>query len=150
MRRNEYGRSRCPVGMTVGKLAVILVVMTASCLAPGASKSDKDQEFTRVYQHTYDEVFQASQEAIERTGYFITHKDKDKGTISGNGIFYSKTSVGLMSKKCTFDFHIETLNTKPETRVTINANVEVWGAPAASRLKERFSDELQKVLATYR
>ncbi len=54
-----------------------------------------------------------------------------------------------MGKKCTFDIHIETLNTKPETRVTINASVEVWGAPAASRLKERFSNELQKVLATY-
>ena len=149
MRRNEYGRFQSPAGMTVGKLAVILVVTVAS-LAPGASKSDKDQEFTRIYQHTYDEVFQASQEAIERMGYFITAKDKDKGTISGNGIFYSKTSVGLMGKKCTFDFHIETLNPKPETRVTIDANAEVWGAPAASRLKERFSNELQKVLATYR
>jgi len=60
-------------------------------------------------------------------GYFITAKDKDKGTISGNGIFYSKTSVGLKGRKCTFDIHIKTLNTKPETRVTINANVEVWG-----------------------
>ena len=61
-------------------------------------------------------------------GYFITAKDKDKGTISGNGIFYSKTSVGLKGRKCTFDIHIKTLNTKPETRVTINANVEVWGS----------------------
>ncbi len=115
-----------------------------------ARKSDKDQEFTRVYQYTYDEVFQASQEAIEQMDYFITHKDKDKGTISGNGIFYSKTSVGPMGKKCTFDIHIETLNTKPETRVTIKANVEVWGASASSRLKERLSSEIRKVLATYR
>jgi hypothetical protein len=55
-----------------------------------------------------------------------------------------------MGKKCTFDIHIETLNTKPETRVTIKANVEVWGASASSRLKERLSIEIQKVLATYR
>jgi hypothetical protein len=88
--------------------------------------------------------------AIERMGYFITAKDKDKGTISGNGIFYSKTSVGLKGRKCTFDIHIKTLNTKPETRVTINANVEVWGESASGRLKERLSNELQKVLATNR
>ena len=151
MRRNEYGRSRCPAGVTVGTLAVILVVMTVSCLAPGASKSDKDQEFTRIYQHTYDEVFQASQKAIERMGYFVTAKDKDKGTISGNGIFYTKTSVGIKGRKCSFDIHIETLNTSPQTRVTINATVKCIGGWApANTLKETFLTELQKVLSTYR
>jgi ankyrin repeat protein len=135
---------------TAGGHAEIRALLSQASLALGASKSDKGQEFTRIYQHTYDEVFQASQKAIERMGYFVTAQDKDKGTISGNGIFYTKTSVGIKGRKCTFDIHIETLNAKPETRVTINANVEVWGASASSRLKERFSNELQNVLATYR
>jgi ankyrin repeat protein len=145
--KTDNGVTALTAATAEGHTEVRALLLQASS-AP--AKSDTDQEFTRTYQHNYDEVFQASQVAIERMGYFVTAKDKDKGTISGKGIFYSKTSVGPMGKKCTFDIHIETLNAKPETQVTINANVEVWGASASSRLKERFSNELQNVLATYR
>jgi len=109
---------------------------------PSASAApNKDKEFTQVYQHTYDEVFQAIQETAERKGYFITDKDKDKGTItatSGN-------------RKVDFYMHVETLNTKPETRVTVMPKLKgtkLFGAGLAQD-SEDFLSELQKVLATY-
>ena len=151
MGRNEYGQSRNRAGMAIGRLALImLVVLTVVPLASGASK--KDKEATRIYSHTYDEVFQASLETIERMGYFVTAKDKDKGTISGDGIVkLVMGSAGPENKKCSFDIHIETLNTSPQTRVTINATVKCIGGWApANTLKETFLTELQKVLSTYR
>jgi hypothetical protein len=144
MRQNECGRFRCAVGATVGKLALtILVVLIVASSASGAPK-DKEQEFTRVYEHTYDEVFQASQEAIERMGLYVTAKDKDKGTISGEGIFYQG-----MGKKCIFDIHIEALNTKPETQVTVHAKVKGVLMGWEPELKRKILMELQQVLATY-
>jgi hypothetical protein len=116
-------------------------------LANAVPQQDKDQKYTRVYPHTYDEVFQASQETIERMGLFVADKDKDKGTINGNGRY--NPDGGPISKNCTLDIHIEALNTKPETRVTIHAKVKGvisgWEGP----LKDHFLIELQKVLSTY-
>jgi hypothetical protein len=119
----------------------MLVVLTVAPWAPGATKKDQNYESTHVYQHTYDEVFQASQEAIERLGYFVTGKDKDKGTISGNDA----------DGRISFDIHIEALNTKPETRVTMNVKFK-WCFSCAGSSKDaerRLSIQLQKVLATY-
>ena len=121
-------------------LAVMLAVLTVSCA--GVPSPKDHPEYTWITQHTYDNVFQASQEACARRRELVTASDKDKGTIRCEG----HSNHGLY----IFEVHIKALNTKPETRVTINANVEVWGAPAANRLKERFSNELQNVLATYR
>jgi hypothetical protein len=71
----------------VGFTALVLVLGVlifggyATCLpkpggaVPAVPGKDKDQESTRVFQHTYDEVFQASQEAIERMGLFLIAKD---------------------------------------------------------------------------
>lgn len=115
--------------------------------ANAAPQQDKDQKYTRVYPNTYDEVFQASQETVARMGLFVADKDKDKGTVNGNGRY--NPDGGPISKNCTLDIHIEALNTKPETRVTIHAKVKGvisgWEGP----LKDRFLIELQKVLATY-
>lgn len=151
MLRNDHGRSRCPVGATVGKLAGVLVVLTVASLAPGAPPKDNDEQSTRICSHTYDEAFQAAQETIERMGLYVTDKDKDKGTISGNGK-YKRLDWDHLNKY-TFDIHIETLNTKPETRVTINAKTGgVMGIRSLKEnaLKEDFLSELQKVLSTYR
>jgi hypothetical protein len=116
---------------------------------PAVPNNDKDQEFTRVYQHTYDEVFRATQETIERMGLYVTAKDKDKGTISGNGNF--KTNDGQAARPCTFDIHIEVLNTKPETRVTVSAKAKstFFRGNWEAAFKNVFSDQLQKVLSTY-
>jgi len=154
MRENEHGQFRSLGRLTAAALAALLGVLifggfAAALPKPGGALSgvpnkDKDQEFTRVYQHTYDEVFQASLETIERMGLFLTDKDKDKGTISGNGAY---DFGGNRPRKGTFDIHIEALNTKPETRVTINAKfrgMKDWAFP------ERFLSELQKVLSTYK
>lgn len=121
--------------------------------APSASavpSKDKNQEMTWVYSHTYDEVFQACQEVIERMGLFVAAKDKDKGTISGNGK-YQMTGEGFTP--ITFDVRIEALNTKPETRVTISnlkVKKEFLDRPVVERgFKGQFPVELQKVLSTY-
>src|SRR5208337_2315281 len=143
----------CSAKRTV--FAAIFLVLGALILggfagpsASGSPSNDKDKEFTRVYQHTYDEVFQASLETIERLGMFVTAKDKDKGTIAGNG----KTSASLT---VYFDIHIEAVNTTPETRVTINTTAKGGGVCPGCKsanmnyFKEHFSTELQKVLSTY-
>jgi hypothetical protein len=115
---------------------------------PAAPSKDKDQVFTQIYLHTYDEVFQASLEAIERMGLFVTAQDKDKGTISGKGSHQQK-GVQL-PRDWTFDIHIETLSTKPETRVTINASSRGWVlASEKAAFKQDMASELQKVLSTY-
>jgi hypothetical protein len=133
------------------------VVLTFASLASGAPKKDQDQETTRIYQHTYDEVFQASQEAIERLGCFVT--DKDKGTVSGSVQIIQKP--GSDPVDYPFDLHIEALNTKPETRVTINTDKWKsirWRGPTfsgwqikakESSFKVKLMSELQKTLATY-
>jgi len=119
----------------------MLVILTVPSLASGAPNKDKDkgQEFTQVYWHTYDEVFQASQVAIERLAYFVTGMDKDKGTISGN------TDSG----RVTFDLHIEALNTKPQSRVTIKVESTTRFKAVIPATADRIFKELQKVLATY-
>ena len=148
---NDCGRSRCPVGATVGKLAVILAVLTVATWAPGAPKKDKNidqtEQSTWVYQHTYDEVFQASLEAIERMGLFLTDKDKEKGTVSGKG---SHTLSGFFRPlQWTFGIQIEALNTKPETQVKITIGRPTHGGYAEAHFKRDLSSEIQKVLATY-
>ena len=110
--------------------------------APSASAApNKDKEFTQVYQHTYDEVFQAIQETVERKGYFVTDKDKDKGTVTATS----------SNRKVDFYIHVETLNTKPETRVTVIPKLKgskLFGSGLAQD-SEDFLKELQKVLSTY-
>jgi len=139
MHDNECGQSRSLRRLTAAAVAALLGILVITSLANAVP--NKDQESTQVYQHTYDEVFQASQEAIERLGYFVTDKNKDKGTVNGNA----------HERHCSFDIHIEPLNTKPETRATINAQCKglfpngTW----ARSVKETFLSEVQKVLATY-
>jgi len=154
--RNGCGGSRCPVGASVGKLAVMLVVLTVATWAPGAPNPDKDKDNDQpsiwVYQHTYDEVFQASLEAIERMGLFVTDKDKDKGTISGSG--NTVIRGGIRPTPWTFDIQIEALNTKPETRIKIDCRSQLdrkgkRNLGFEAYFRRDLSSEVQKVLATY-
>jgi len=139
MRRNERGLFRTRTGLAVVKLALImLVVLTVAPMALGASRNDKDVEFRQVYRHTFDEVFQASQEAIERLGWFVTGIDKDKGIIS----------CSFMNSKVTFDLQMETVSQKPETQVTI-VFIKT-GRVTKDSIWHTVSTELQKVLSTYR
>jgi hypothetical protein len=153
MRGNECRQSRSIAGAVIGRLALIaLVVLIAAPVNSGASKNEKDQETTRIYQHTYDEVFQASQEAIERMGMFLENKDKEKGTISGSGV-YKGAGGPTHTITIKFDIRIETVSTKPETRVTVNAKAK--GGPFGGdggwgkHFVLDYMGEVQKVLATY-
>ncbi|MGO9863141.1 MAG: hypothetical protein ACLPLR_05990 [Terriglobales bacterium] len=147
MSRTECGRSRCRAGVAVGKLAlIVLAVLTATSSAP-ASEQEMNQEGSQIYQHTYDEVFQASKKAVERKGWFVTASDKDKGTITGT----------MGNTKNSFNIHVEALNTKPETRVTLQIKWYYKKQWLVSKQMEQdgrnwvnsFLSELQKVLSTY-
>jgi len=134
MPRNKFVHSR---SLAVFGLAALVIAIAAVLFAPAALGNSDD--FVRISRHTYDEVFQGAQEAIERNGWFVTSTDKDKGIITGNGLF-GRT-------KNTFEVHIESVSPAPETRVTIDVKM--------SRINRKepavkFFTELQKVLATYR
>jgi hypothetical protein len=155
-KRYEFSWSAICAGVIAVALALgVLTVCgnAASSPKPGGAvpalpNKDKDQVFTQIYMHTYDEVFQASLEAIERMGLFVTAQDKDKGTISGKGSHQQK-GVQL-PRDWTFDIHIETLSTKPETRVTINASSRGWVlASEKAAFKQDMASTLQQVLSTY-
>lgn len=143
---NDNGRSSCQVGVTAGKLALIALVVLGFASLGQAAPNREPKEVTRVYSHTYEEVFQASLDAIERMGLFATDKDKDKGTISGNGDYRPRMMSVLI--KFTFNIHIEIVSTKPETRLTINFEQHPkTGEP--TRFADDFVIEVQKVLSTY-
>jgi hypothetical protein len=149
-RENELGRSQLTFAPVLGKLA--LVALSVSALAACASGlPSTEEDFTRTYGRTYDEVFQASQEAVERMGLFVKTQDKDKGTITGEGTYTPKGYTG--PSKFVFTINIKILNDKPETSATITA--ERKGGPLGreggeARFRDEFLIELQKVLATYR
>jgi len=146
---NESGRSRCSVGVAVGRLALItLVVLTAAFLFPAAQAKDNPKGYTAVYQHTYDEAFQAAQDAIERKGWLVTGTDKDKGIISGE--------VVNANNNQPFELHVQVVSQKPETRIDLFF-IRIkggWGKQYLKGAKDgwwgSFASELQKVLVTYR
>jgi hypothetical protein len=156
-RKNECERSWWSGRVAVTAFALVLGVLTfcgnaASLPKPGGAVpavpgKDKEEALTRVYQHTYDEVFQASLETIERLGMFVTDKDKDKGTISGNGEYsYPCGAAGPCRPKLTFDINVETVSAKPEVRVKIQMVPPRRGRGVFPPV---FFAELQKVLSTY-
>jgi len=141
MRENENGRFRPFGGLAVATLVLVLGVLATAFLVPAAPAKDNPEDFTRIYRHTYDEVFEGAQEAIERKGWFVGDADKDKGTITVNGV-YGRT-------KMTFEIHIEPVSPKPETRITINGVTKSSGVNRRD-LALQFFTELQKVLVTYK
>lgn len=149
MRRNECRESQRSVTAILFSLVLVtLVVVAAAILVPAAQAKDNSEENTRVYQHSYDEVFQASLQTIERMGVFVNAKDKDKGTISGSCLYQPPPAGGQY--KVTYDILIEALNTKPETQVRINVKAKSMFAGTVEKgFKMRFFTELQKVLSTY-
>jgi hypothetical protein len=130
-------------------LGVLVLGGFGASVAGGAPGKEKDEQLTRIYTHTYDEVFQASQETIERLGLTVTDKDKDKGTIGGDGEY--RMRIGDFAK-VNVQEHIETVSAKPEVRVTLVLKIKappLEGGMARNNFVLNFFDELQKVLATY-
>jgi hypothetical protein len=153
MCRNEFGLSRCTPYAAVGRLALIaLVALITAILSPAAQAKDKPEESTRVYEYTYDEVFQASLDAMERIGLYVTDRDKEKRTIRGKGGDCTPRG-SYMGNTCDLEIHIEIISSKPETRVTLEVKKHGAGnllVHVERDYKEKYFAELQKVLATYR
>jgi len=143
--------------MGLGRVAVVtltIVLAMLTCTAYG-KEIEATAEESQIYNHTFDEAFQACQETIERQGWFIADKDKTKGTISVHvppkGDFNRLDTV--------IQIHIQTVSTQPETRVTAHLHEtarkrlglgEKWLTDDANRNAHEFLANLQKVLATYR
>jgi len=119
-------------------LAVMMAVLTVSCATPVPTEGDA--EYTWITQHTYDKVFQASQEACARQRALVIASDEDKGTIR------------CKSMERTFEFHIKALkavNTKPQTQimfVPVEGELFVIGLDW-SAMANRYFAEVQAVLA---
>jgi hypothetical protein len=125
--------------ITVVAFGFLVILAARWPLLPPLRAADNPKAFAQVFRHTYDEVFQASQEAVERHGWFITDANKDRGVISG-------TVLAREHTKYTFELRIEAVSDKPETRVTIT-----FGAGGMKRDRaDGFFIELQQVLATYK
>jgi hypothetical protein len=134
-----------------GKLVVFLsVALTAIFFSPMAQAKDSPEESAKIYQHTYDEVFLASQEAIERMGLFLTDKDKDKGIISGNGDYEGMAGNGPRRIPMVFNVRVETISARPEVQVSISATGKgIWWRQFAREFCGKYLREVQKTLATY-
>jgi len=147
MRQNKCEQSSGQSGI-VKRALIMLVALSVVPLAFGTPENEKNKDVacTRVYQHTFDEVFQAIQEKSERDGGFVTDKDKEKGTITEE----------IANGKETYYFHVEPLNNKPETLVTVVQKWRGYHAPFAKAyrscdgLQQYYFRDLQKVLSTYR
>ncbi len=150
-------------------LCVVFWTCVSASGAPGDKKeqSDKSQAIaegctTQVFRHTYDDVFQATKEALERKGQILDTIEKERGTISYKtemiriGRLYSQNAC-----KMVIDLRIESLasTAEPRTRVTVTAR-DGGSEPKLCRkpygtakwedgcFKSFFSD-IQKVLVTY-
>lgn len=160
-RKEAWGCSR-PRAVAI-PMVVVLGILTCSTNAaiansPGRQKDkvNDEEDTTRVYTNSYDEVFQATQDAIQRIGLFVKAADKNKGTIAGNGDYLPKGATA--TSKVDFEINIEVVSPKPETRMTVNATA----VPSLSRARKARIEaiisgdfrralfiEIQKVLATY-
>jgi hypothetical protein len=132
----------------VASVILAALWLAAYCPVPAVYAKDNPERlgFSRVYSHNYDEVFEAAQETIERQGLFVKDKDKDKGIINVEGE-YPDPYWGNV--KMTFQIYVESVSSKPETRVT-DRDVECKRGRACWGFFRSFPIELQKVLATYR
>lgn len=148
MLQNGYRQSRWAARIAVTAFTLVLGTLVFCGFAAASPKPGgaapaapgKDPVCMQVYQHTFDEVFQAVLETSERKGYPLLDKDKEKGTISVSA-----------DKHIDFYIHVEALNTKPETRVTIDPKYKGFkvSSGAQREFSENFLKELLKVLSTY-
>jgi hypothetical protein len=146
------------MNVSLERLTIVILALTVAPAILTFKAYGKDIEVTaqssQIYDHTFDEVFQACQETFERDGLFIVDKSKDKGTLTAK-------SAGQTDKddRYAFDVRVETVSNKPETRVTVIAHlVSPWHKLVGKSFYERLAQnssqgfvvKLQKVLATYR
>jgi len=131
--------------MLITTLAIVLGILTG---ASAGSKEGCTTGFNRseTYNYTFDEVFQAAQETIQRMGAFVDSADKDKGIITGHGT--RKFPSGLITHVVTFEIHVELLSAKPETNVRINTKDQPPKRPCSSGFNDDFHSGLQKLLVT--
>lgn len=151
---NEPNHSLNSTSLRARALFLATGIVVATFLASTAEAKDNPAEFTRVYQHTYDEVFQAVQKAVERMGCFVTAADKEKGLITGGGKC-ATVPGSVLTWKVDFQVQIGAISAKPETSVLVNATTKgqfgAYASTGAARkgFKEQLLMETQKVLATY-
>ncbi len=141
-----------PSGLRTLALVLALCAVAASpFLTPAYAKNGSDKD-SRVYNHSFDEVFQAAQDAMERMGLSVTAKDKARGTINSAGDYLTQCGAGPCKVKMSLEVLVETVSPRPQTRLTINykRKTMITGAGTSGYFKSAYLSELQKVLATYK
>jgi len=138
---------------------LVVLASVLSLLAPQANGKEKENpdDYTRVYSFSYDEVYQAAEKAAMRLGWRVRNEDKDKGSIQGSVIDAGLAEEAAhFNDRNHFEVHIETVSSKPETKVTFSFDLpnhhSLIGASVITmrkRCAEKLFVELQKVLATY-
>ena len=137
-------------------IGVALMIVLTGCVNLSPEAKFPPADYPQVYFHTFDECMDAAPTAIERLGWKITNVDKDKGTIAG-AVPLGYPLPGFVPSGASeqpFEIHIETVSSKPETRVTL---VELktfathgFGSQLNKSRAEQFSIEFSKALATLR
>jgi len=155
MQENGRRQTRSSVNLAaLGQvIAMMALAVALSCGSAQANNKEKEkpEDYTTVYAFTYDEVFQAADKALMRLGWRVSSKDKDKGIIQGLVI---DPNLSVMNyNKNQFELHVETVSSKPETKVVVLIKVHHFflGNDASDRkiCAQDLFTELQKVLATY-
>ena len=110
-------KSKNSINQTAVAISVVTLIVAAAFLTPAVKAKDNPDDYTRVYSHTFDEVFQAAQKAVERQGYFVTDSNKEKGVITGKGDMPIPTAG--VTRHFEFTLRLETTAAE-QTRATID------------------------------
>lgn len=112
--------------------------------------SNKQVIESREYPYTFDDVFQAASDVIFRRGLIIEQKNKQAGTIVGNGHLEAVCGFGPCKMNITYILHVQEVNSKPTTRLTMTLDrhsLIAWGAESSEAID--ILVDVQKHLASY-
>lgn len=111
---------------------------------------------TRVFEYSYDDVFEATKTALFRKGFDVSRADKKAGLILAHGSVMRREMIGVPIP-FTASAKIIVVDRKPRTRLTVNADsywdIYFGGAvrfeSSANHLGNELMADIQKVLTTY-
>jgi hypothetical protein len=111
-----------------------------------ARSTAKGQD-SRIVSFSFDDVFEAANEAMFRRGLRIESKDENLGRITANGTYNCNGPV----MNATLAVYVEQINKKPESRLTVVVDrygINCWGGGEKS-FANKIAQDVQKVLSTY-
>lgn len=131
-------------------------VYTQSGARKGNVESYDKFNAARVFEYSYDDVFEATKTAFFRKGLQIHKADPREGLILASGSLTRREMIGYQIP-FTASAKVAVIDRKPTTRLTIHADsywdIFVGGAvrmnPSAQHLGNELFADIQKILTTY-